>query len=198
MEIAALVLLIAATLNDYFFASQDTIVILPGTDGHVGSVVVQRDDQRLLLDQAYAAAETTRAAAPLRPSSMPPEQVHEDFREALASRPKPPVSVLLHFEADSQRLTAASKPQLQRIIDEIASRAAAEVTVIGHTDRVGSLAYNDALALARAWSVRELLVAEGIDAEILEIAGRGEREPLIATADGVAEPRNRRTEISIR
>lgn len=43
-----------------------------------------------------------------------------------------------------------------------------------------------------------LLVALGTKTFSLDAAGRGEREPLVATADGVAEPKNRRVEISVR
>jgi outer membrane protein OmpA-like peptidoglycan-associated protein len=41
-------------------------------------------------------------------------------------------------------------------------------------------------------------VAAGLPAERISIAGRGKREPLVQTADGVEEPRNRRVEIRVR
>jgi outer membrane protein OmpA-like peptidoglycan-associated protein len=70
--------------------------------------------------------------------------------------------------------------------------------VIGHTDRVGSVEHNDALSKKRAELVSGALTSAGIPAAQIEVAGRGEREPVVATADEVAEPRNRRVEISIR
>ena len=70
--------------------------------------------------------------------------------------------------------------------------------MIGHTDRVGSVEDNDRLSIQRAESVRDQLVKAGIAASMISIAGRGEREPAQATADGVAEPANRRVEISVR
>jgi outer membrane protein OmpA-like peptidoglycan-associated protein len=72
-----------------------------------------------------------------------------------------------------------------------------EISVIGHTDRVGKLEANDALSLKRAEAVGEQLKAAGILAP-MEFAGRGEREPLIPTADEVPEPANRRVEINLR
>jgi outer membrane protein OmpA-like peptidoglycan-associated protein len=70
--------------------------------------------------------------------------------------------------------------------------------VVGHTDRVGSLTYNDALSLRRAERVRTGFVQMGIPREQISVAGRGEREPIVPTEDEVAEPRNRRVEITVR
>ena len=70
--------------------------------------------------------------------------------------------------------------------------------MIGHTDRVGTVPYNDALSLRRAERARDELVKAGVPADRIRVEGRGEREPLVATADEVAEPRNRRVEIDVR
>jgi outer membrane protein OmpA-like peptidoglycan-associated protein len=52
--------------------------------------------------------------------------------------------------------------------------------------------------VVRAESVREILVAAGVNRSVISVAGRGEREPAVPTADEVAEARNRRVEIKIR
>ncbi len=70
--------------------------------------------------------------------------------------------------------------------------------MIGHTDRVGTVPYNDALSLRRADRVRNDLVQLGIPSDRITVAGRGEREPIVATEDEVPEPRNRRVEITVR
>ena len=70
--------------------------------------------------------------------------------------------------------------------------------VIGHTDTVGSTDANDKLSQKRAAAVREILVAAGVPAQKIETAGRGERELLVKSDDEVAEPKNRRVEISVR
>ena len=70
--------------------------------------------------------------------------------------------------------------------------------MIGHTDTVGTLSYNDKLSLARAERLREMLVSLGIAPERVQSAGRGKRELLVPTDDNTAEPRNRRVEISVR
>jgi len=70
--------------------------------------------------------------------------------------------------------------------------------VIGHTDTVGSLDYNDRLSHARAERLREMLVGLGIPAGRIQAAGRGKRELLVPTEDNFSEARNRRVEISVR
>ena len=56
-------------------------------------------------------------------------------------------------------------------------------------------AVNVPISIERANAVRDLLVKEGIDPAIIEVTSHGEENPLIPTADEVAEPRNRRVEI---
>jgi outer membrane protein OmpA-like peptidoglycan-associated protein len=70
--------------------------------------------------------------------------------------------------------------------------------VIGHTDRVGNAEGNDKLSLTRAEGLRDLLIESGVPADKLEAVGRGERDPLVPTADDVDEPKNRRVEINVR
>jgi outer membrane protein OmpA-like peptidoglycan-associated protein len=52
--------------------------------------------------------------------------------------------------------------------------------------------------LKRAAAIRDLLVQTGIPRDAIEVVGRGEREPLVQTADGKAEERNRRVELKLR
>jgi outer membrane protein OmpA-like peptidoglycan-associated protein len=108
------------------------------------------------------------------------------------------MSFLLYFLEARDELTPESRQVMQQVFAEIARRPAPEIVVIGHTDRVGAVPYNDALSLRRAAKVRDDLVKLGIPADRIQIAGRGEREPLVTTEDEVPEPRNRRVELSVR
>ena len=58
--------------------------------------------------------------------------------------------------------------------------------------------FNDALAQQRAEAVRAELIRRGVAPESIQASGRGKRDLLIPTADGIAEPRNRRVEILVR
>ena len=50
----------------------------------------------------------------------------------------------------------------------------------------------------RAKRVREDLIKRGISADRIEVSGRGKREPLVPTPEGVSEPMNRRVEVNVR
>lgn len=174
------------------------VVVLPGADGHVGAVTVTDARGQTVLDRAYAAATAGRGESRTERVEIDAKQVTEIFGPALAARPKPPVAFRLYFLSDSLELTPDSRQEFEGVFREIASRAAADTVVTGHTDTVGTQSYNDSLSRERAVAVRELLVARGLRAETIGVAGRGERELLVATPDETREPRNRRVEITVR
>ena len=70
--------------------------------------------------------------------------------------------------------------------------------VIGHTDTTGAGLSNVELGLKRANSVRNLLVEARLNPALIEVTSHGEADLLVPTGDDVAEPRNRRVEITIR
>ena len=189
--IASLVLGACAT------SSQDLIVLLPDKEGKVGTVVVQGQKGKAVLNTAYATARTTTDGGVQRGTASQSE-VKDVFGSALAAQPPRPISFTLYFESGSDEFTEQSKQEVKRLLAEMARRQASDITVIGHTDQVGPDPSNDALSLQRAERVKSILAGMGIPAERILTAGRGRREPLIPAADGVSEPRNRRVEISVR
>jgi outer membrane protein OmpA-like peptidoglycan-associated protein len=84
------------------------------------------------------------------------------------------------------------------VFDDIKQRTVYEIEVVGFTDTLGDLAYNQTLSLARAAAIRGELVRDGLDRNAISIAGRGKRDLLVLTADQTPEPRNRRVEITVR
>ena len=137
------------------------------------------------------------ANGPLKASASA-EQVQAQFGAALAARPLPPQQFTLYFVEGKDEFTDESKRAFDGVFSEIAKRPVPDVLVIGHTDKVGTDAFNDPLSRQRAEVVRRALVARGIAAENIVVVGRGKREPIVPTADGVAEARNRRVEILVR
>ena len=174
----------------------DLIVVVPGAGGGVGAVTVTHGSTQQVLGEAYASARIQAGNMAVGRSSE--EEVREIFQQARAALPEAPVLFTVFFTFDRDELTEESQDVVHRVSDEIARRPAPEVVVVGHTDRVGTVPYNDALSLQRAARVRTLLIAAGIAAGPIQIAGRGEREPVVPTEDEVAEPRNRRVEITVR
>jgi len=176
--------------------SKDLVVLLPDKDGKVGKVFVHNPKGDVTLDSAYAAARTSGAGVKRDTASR--DEVKEVFGSALTAMPPRPISFTLYFESGTDEFTEQSKQEVKRVIAEMARRQAPEITVIGHTDQVGPDPTNDALSLQRADRVKSILVGMGIPPERIMTAGRGRREPLVRTAEGVSEPRNRRVEISVR
>lgn len=176
---------------------QERIVLLPGQGGQTGAVVVTTDVGATLLSEPYAAADVYRGGV-LQARREDPSVVRERFAASLAALPPAPISFTVYFLTDTDELTPESLRLFDRVKAELAARPVPEIVVIGHTDRVGTPTYNDALSLKRADTVRVSLIAAGVPAEGISIAGRGEREPAVPTADEVPEPRNRRVEITVR
>ncbi len=175
----------------------DLYVLMPDQEGKTGVLAVESGGQQAVLDRPYASA---RVAEPgrVQPGTVSEQEARQAFGAALGAQPARPASFILYFLEGRDELTPDSRAVLTRILDEIARRPAPEIVVIGHTDRVGAVPFNDALSLRRAERVRDELVKVGIAADRILVAGRGEREPLVPTADEVAEARNRRVEINVR
>lgn len=187
---AALIVLLAAGCARQV---PDTVIVLPQPDGRTGTVLVQRGEERHVLDQPYA---TSRPGQPV--ARLPESEVRESFGGALRALPARPASFMLYFVTGTDELTAQSKAELQNILAALRQRPVPDVIAIGHTDTVGELASNDRLSAQRAERVKTFLIETGIPASRIQTAGRGERELLIQTADNVDEPRNRRVEINVR
>jgi outer membrane protein OmpA-like peptidoglycan-associated protein len=176
----------------------EMIVLLPGRDGKVGALTVTHEGQQQTLDAPYATARVQQQGKLEDGGRLTAEQVRQGFEGALVAQPPRPVTFVLYFLDNSDEFTAQSKLEISKIFSEIAGHPSPEIVVVGHTDRVGALAYNDGLSLRRAERVRDGLVQMGIPRDQIGVAGRGEREPIVPTDDDVNEPRNRRVEITVR
>lgn len=190
--------LLVASLLGACATSRDTIVLLPKDDGSTGAIAASRGDMELLLDTAYASARPKLLGSKLKRDTADRGKLEKRFGAALSAMPPPPKSFTVYFLSGSDDFTEESKSAITSMMDELKQRPSPEVTVIGHTDRVGGDDQNDALSLQRAGRMKELLVGMGVAADSIDSAGRGSREPLVDTAEGVDEPRNRRVEVNVR
>lgn len=194
LGIAAIVLVAWVNAGD---APTDRVVLLPDEAGQVGRVLVKSATGEQALDTAYAGArigESGRIETRIEDAT----EVGQRYGAVLSARPQKPVSFTVYFVSGGQELTPESAAAIAELKSELARRPAPELTVIGHTDRVGTLEANDGLSIKRAQAVRTILIGQGVPATSIEATGRGEREPLVATDDEVAEARNRRVEIGVR
>ena len=176
---------------------QALFVVLPNAEGGgVGAITVDDGKTVTALDQPFAAAES-RAGSTAQTAETQ-ENIGVIFRSAIAAQPILPHHFRLYFILGSNELTPESKVAYRAVFDDIKQRPVYEIEVIGFTDTLGDLTYNQALSLARAAAIRDTLVRDGLDRQAISIAGRGKRDLLVPTADQTPEPRNRRVEITVR
>ena len=108
-----------------------------------------------------------------------------------------PGKYLIFFKFNQATLTPDAVQVVGEAAQEYKQTGAARIAVTGYTDLSGSPAYNQALSERRASAVQAELVRLGIPASVVTAVGEGENDPLVPTADGVREARNRRVEIEI-
>ena len=98
--------------------------------------------------------------------------------------------------------SAAIKPELRTVLTQFAtglnSNQGTLVRVVGHTDNVGTDTNNQRLSVERADTVRDFLEDRGVSKTRIEVAGRGEREPIANNATVEGRAQNRRVEIFLR
>jgi outer membrane protein OmpA-like peptidoglycan-associated protein len=175
---------------------QSLFVVLPNPDGSSGAVTIEDGQKSVVLDHPYAAGEIRGGVA--APVKVDQAQVQQIFGNALSAQPILPAHFVLYFEKDSHILTPDSQRQYQGVFADIKRRSVYEVEVIGHTDTLGNAPHNQQLSMSRAVMIRERLEHDGINPKSISVAGRGQLDLAVATGDQVAEPRNRRVEITVR
>jgi len=122
------------------------------------------------------------------PSAPPPPPM---------AAPVAPPSFMVFFDWDRSNLSQQALNTIKQAAGAFKTKGNARITATGHTDTSGPEAYNMALSLRRANTVKDALVREGVPAQAITVIGRGEAGLLVKTADGVREPQNRRVEIVI-
>ncbi len=183
-------------------AKRDLIVLLPDPDGKVGTITVTTNGGSQIVDKpGYATEIEDLNKAPIAPKPLNEREINEVFGPALSAQPDPSnrfLLFILYFEHDTTKLTHESKDLLPEILKNIKNRKSNEVYVVGHTDLVGTEAYNIELSSKRARHVRDLLVSSGIKPGVLFVSYYGKSRPLVLTQNQVPEPRNRRVEVLVR
>jgi outer membrane protein OmpA-like peptidoglycan-associated protein len=175
------------------------VVLLPGADGKTGQIVVSNQGGSQLIREPEQATEVRSPnIAPSAPFAMNDANVRKNFGDALSVLPTPPIHFILYFHTGTTIITEESRKLLAQILPTLASHKTTAVSIVGHTDRVGTRKKNYQLGLDRALEIRQLLISQGIDPCIMEVTSHGEDNPLIKTMDEVPEPRNRRVEVILR
>jgi OOP family OmpA-OmpF porin len=142
------------------------------------------------LVQAVAPAPVARPAAP--PAAPRP-----------APAPQPPAATKVTYAADAffDFDKSVLKPEGRAKLDDLVSKIQGinlEVIIgVGHTDSVGSDAYNQSLSVRRAESVKAYLVSKGIEKNRVYTEGKGEKQPVADNKTAEGRAKNRRVEIEV-
>lgn len=101
------------------------------------------------------------------------------------------------FPTGSATVNSAFRPALRNVANNLVLHPNSSVRVIGHTDNVGTMAFNQQLSLDRAMSVSRILVSYGVQSFRVTYGGHGFDEPIASNATAMGRAQNRRVEIII-
>ncbi len=138
-----------------------------------------------------SASVNVRAPAPPPPPPAP------------APAPPPPPAApayqfelqMVHFRFDRSDLTRGAMDTLNTVANTLKANTGVNIDVVGHTDWIGTNAYNMRLSQARAETVRRYLIDQGVAADRITIRWRGEEEPIADNNNTAGRAQNRRAEI---
>ena len=178
---------------------KNLFVLMPDPDGKTGQLEVTNQGGTQLVDKPGNVTEVKDAVTkPTPPQPMDEKEIARIFGAALSAQPATPVIFILNFKSGSAELTEESTKIIPEIFAAISERKSSDISVVGHSDTVGAKQLNYKISLNRAQRVKDILVSMGVDPRAIETESHGKDNPLIKTPDEVAEPRNRRVEVTVR
>lgn len=101
------------------------------------------------------------------------------------------------FDFNATQLRPQGRDDLDALAASFHKYPDTDLMIVGHTDSVGSDAYNQELSERRAAAAKQYLVAQGVDGSRIRTAGRGETEPIATNDTETGRQENRRVEIAI-
>ncbi|WP_016833084.1 outer membrane protein OmpA [Herbaspirillum lusitanum] len=101
------------------------------------------------------------------------------------------------FDFDKAVLKPAGKSKLDELVANLKGLNLEVIIAVGHTDSVGSVAYNQKLSVRRAESVKAYLVSKGVEANRVYTEGKGKSQPVADNKSAAGRAKNRRVEIEV-
>ncbi|HET9132662.1 MAG TPA: OmpA family protein [Gemmatimonadales bacterium] len=103
----------------------------------------------------------------------------------------------LLFDFDSDVTRSAARADLREFAASLLEYPDSDILILGHTDQVGTSAYNQELSERRASAVASYLRQQGVLADRMTARGLGENEPISSNSTEAGRQANRRVEVSI-
>ena len=120
-----------------------------------------------------------------------------------APAPTPPAATKVTYAADAffdfnkSVIKPAGKAKLDDLVGKIKDINLEVIIAVGHTDSVGSDAYNQKLSVRRSEAVKAYLVSKGIEKNRVYTEGKGEKQPVADNKTSEGRAKNRRVEIEV-
>jgi len=162
-----------------------------------GDFEIDRNDTRGWLSLRYEFGQSYRPRAPFRVVEVPaPVAVANVAAEPTLVRNDVRLDGDAFFNFDQSDLRPDAIAALDELLAKLTGNTrVSRITVIGHTDSVGSEAYNEALSARRAASAKAYLVAHGVPAEQIDTRADGELNPSFPNDTPANRQKNRRVDI---
>jgi len=103
----------------------------------------------------------------------------------------------LLFDFDSSVIRGETRSNLDELANSLEKYPRTNLTIVGHTDDVGTASYNDGLSERRAASTARYISSQGVSRGRLTTRGRGESEPIASNETDEGRQQNRRVEVAI-
>ena len=136
---------------------------------------------------APAPAKPAAAAAPAKPAAAAPRPTTEKVTLAADAL----------FDFDKAVIKSDAKAKLDDLVAKLKAINLEVIIAIGHTDSVGSAAYNQKLSLKRAEAVKAYIISKGIEPNRVYTEGKGEKQPIADNKTKAGRSKNRRVEIEV-
>jgi len=138
-----------------------------------------------------AAPAPAPAAKPAAPAAKPAPAKPKPMAEKVT------LAADVLFDFDKSVLKPEGKNKLDDLVGKIKGINLEVVIAIGHTDSIGSDAYNQKLSVRRAESVKAYLVSKGVEPNRIYTEGKGEKQPVASNKTKDGRQKNRRVEIEV-
>jgi len=130
-------------------------------------------------------------AAPPPPPPPPPKAAPKPMTEKVT------FAADALFDFDKSVIKPEAKAKLDDLVSKLAGVNLEVIVAVGHTDSIGTDAYNMGLSARRANAVKQYLVSKGIEANRIYTEGKGESQPVADNRTAEGRAKNRRVEIEV-
>ncbi len=165
---------------------------------HMGVYALRMPDKEIWLEAyvrehgsqiRYFLTVVEKKALEVKASLLPAEEMKRELDA------RGHVALYINFDFDKADIKPDSRPIIDEIVKLLRNNPSLSLAVEGHTDNIGTPAYNKKLSDARAKSVVAAVTAGGIEAPRLRAAGYGQEKPIADNASDEGRAKNRRVEL---